>query len=373
MAEPKGKGKTPAPRKRATKASAAFGRLNQLSASGALSKINNEGPQPAAASTALNSDGAPKADETPAAGITAEAAPASTPTVTVEPAVPPAPQRTEKPAAAAESLAQPAASRVSSVSTVPDASAPSSNVGHNDTSVDPESPAEAVPIPSQERDHVVQRAGAPTMGTTPELPNTLIRGLSDPAPGISAPTGEVAVRRTAGPAFPASSGYAESKMLDALPPQLEQKVQGLPVAYYELAKSYRLAQATRTGKKNAKRNIRLHDEVATAVNRQMVSDKRMLGLRALKPSHYVDAAITLVREVPVADLIKAADDFRDQHLGEEGGSASANHYSISTKNDEWLDDMMDELLLANTTGLHGHMINVIVQSLLAQLQAEAPA
>ncbi|TLQ39257.1 hypothetical protein [Streptomyces marianii] len=145
------------------------------------------------------------------------------------------------------------------------------------------------------------------------------------------------------------------------------------MAYYELAKSYRLAQATRTGNKNAKRNIRLHDDVATAVNRQMVKDKRMLGLRNLKPSHYLDAAITLVRDVPVADLIKAADDFRDQHLGEEGGSASANHYSISTTNDVWLDDMMDELLLAKTTGLHGHMINVIVQSFLGQLQAEAPA
>ncbi|MET7458545.1 hypothetical protein ABZT03_43430 [Streptomyces sp. NPDC005574] len=161
-------------------------------------------------------------------------------------------------------------------------------------------------------------------------------------------------------------------MLDALPPQLAEKVQGLPVAYIELARSYRQAQATRTGTKPAKRNIRLHAEVAIAVNRQMVSDKRMLVLRNLKPSHYLDAAITLARHVSVTDLIEAADEFRDSHLGEEGGSASPNHYSISRENDDWLNDMMDELLLANTTGLHGHMVNVIVQSFLQQLRAEAP-
>lgn len=161
-------------------------------------------------------------------------------------------------------------------------------------------------------------------------------------------------------------------MIKALPPQLAEKVQGLPVVYLELAKSYRQAQATRTGAKPAKRNIRLHSDIATAVNRQMVSDKRMLGLRNLKPSQYVDAAITLARHVSVADLIRAADHFRDSHLGEEAGSATPNHYSISRENDAWLDDMMDELLLANTTGLHGHMINVIVQSFLNQLKEEAP-
>ncbi|MGW1616104.1 hypothetical protein ACWCQZ_42980 [Streptomyces sp. NPDC002285] len=161
-------------------------------------------------------------------------------------------------------------------------------------------------------------------------------------------------------------------MLDALPPHLAEKVQGLPMAYLELARSYRQAQATRTGMKPAKRNIRLHTDVATAVSHQMVSDKRMLGLRNLKPSQYVDAAITLARHVSVDDLVKAADDFRDSHLGEESGSASPNHYSISRENDDWLNDMMDELLLANTTGLHGHMINVVVESFLEQLKAEAP-
>ncbi|MFC9035183.1 hypothetical protein [Streptomyces arboris] len=161
-------------------------------------------------------------------------------------------------------------------------------------------------------------------------------------------------------------------MLDALPPQLAEKVQGLPVAYTELARSYRQAQATRTGTKPAKRNIRLHAEVAIAVNRQMVSDKRMLQLRDLKPSQYLDAAITLARHISVADLIKAADEFRDSHLGEASGSASPNHYSIRRENDAWLDDMTDELLLANTTGLHGHMVNVIVQSFLEQLRAEGP-
>jgi hypothetical protein len=86
----------------------------------------------------------------------------------------------------------------------------------------------------------------------------------------------------------------------------------------------------------------------------------------------LDAAITLARHVSVTDLIEAADQFRDSHLGEESGSASPNHYSISRENDDWLNDMMDELLLANTTGLHGHMVNVIVQSFLQQLRAEAP-
>ncbi|MFF2374959.1 hypothetical protein ACFVUW_11310 [Streptomyces xiamenensis] len=182
----------------------------------------------------------------------------------------------------------------------------------------------------------------------------------------------MSVRKAPGPAFPAASGYSEQRMLEALPPQLAEKVQGLPVAYLELAKSYRQAQATRTGNKPAKRNIRLHSDVATAVNRQMVSDKRMLGLKNLKPSQYVDAAITLARNVSVNDLIRAADHFRDSQLGEEGGSATPNHYSISRDNDGWLDNMMDELLLANTTGLHGHMINVIIQSFLEQLRDEAP-
>ncbi|MFD8727757.1 hypothetical protein [Streptomyces sp. NPDC059611] len=194
-------------------------------------------------------------------------------------------------------------------------------------------------------------------------------GHAGPSPSERA----VTLRRTAGPAFPATSGYSEKGMLDALPPQLAEKVQGLPVAYTELAKSYRQAQATRTGTKPAKRNIRLHAEVAIAVKRQMVSDKRMLKLRDLTPSQYVDAAITLARHISVTDLIKAADEFRDSHLGEASGSASPNHYSIRRENDAWLDDMMDELLLANTTGLHGHMVNVILQSFLEQLRAEAPA
>ncbi|MGW1002254.1 hypothetical protein ACWDBD_41095 [Streptomyces sp. NPDC001118] len=370
MAESRGKKAAAAPRRKSPKASAAFGRLNQLSQSGALSKINSDGAQPAASSAAPDSDGAQKHDETSAAEITAEAVHESAPAATAEPAASSASQRAEQPAAAPEPVAEAATRLASPVNAVPDASALSSNAEHYEAGG--RLAPEAVPIPPQGPDAAVHRAEAHAMGTPVEAPNTPTRGLADSAQGSSAPTGELTVRRATGPAFPASSGYAESRMLDALPPQLEQRVQGLPVAYYELAKSYRQAQATRTGNKNPKRNMRLHDDVATAVNRQMVSDKKMLKLRNLKPSHYVDAALTLAREVPVNDLITAADHFRDQHLGEEGGSASANHYTISKTNDEWLDDMMDELLLAKTTGLHGHMINVIVQSFLAQLQAEAP-
>jgi hypothetical protein len=162
-------------------------------------------------------------------------------------------------------------------------------------------------------------------------------------------------------------------MLASLPEKLADKVEGLSVAYIELAKSYRRAQATRTGTKPAKRNVRLRSDVTASLNRQMVSDKRMLGLRDLKPSHYVDAAITLAQTVTVEDLIKAADSFRDSHLGEDSSGSPSNHYSISRENNAWLDNMMDELLLAGTTGLHGHMVNVIIQSFLGQLHEEFPA
>ncbi|MFI1204839.1 hypothetical protein ACH4VR_36340 [Streptomyces sp. NPDC020883] len=153
--------------------------------------------------------------------------------------------------------------------------------------------------------------------------------------------------------------------------------------------------ATRTGTKPKKRNIRLHNDVVTALNQQLVHDKRLLDLRGLKPSQYVDAAITLARGVLVEEpiraadefrddhpsdedargalvegLIRAADEFRDDHLGDEDGWGSANHYSISKENYAWLDEMMDELLLANTNGLHGHMINVIILSFLKQLKIE---
>ncbi|MFC8946337.1 hypothetical protein [Streptomyces rochei] len=244
----------------------------------------------------------------------------------------------------------------------PITSAPAPGITQLDHS---DSPAAATSIPAQTPVESAPQHLRPDDRAETDLP---VYGPESPSPG-----GAVTLRRAVGPAFPATSGFSERRMLDALPPQLAEKVQGLPVAYTELARSYRQAQATRTGTKPAKRNVRLHSEVAIAVNRQMVSDKRMLGLRNLKPSQYLDAAITLARNVSVTDLIQAADDFRDRHLGEEGGSASPNHYSISRENDDWLDDMMDELLLANTTGLHGHMVNVIVQSFLEQLKAEAPA
>ncbi|MFE3268083.1 hypothetical protein [Streptomyces sp. NPDC059215] len=145
----------------------------------------------------------------------------------------------------------------------------------------------------------------------------------------------------------------------------------MPEAYMELARSYRNAKATRTGSK-AKRNMRLHREIADAITRQLVQDKRLLNIRDLKPSHYVDASLTIARGYQVETLIVEADNFREYHLGEGTGSEAPNHYTISQKNYDWLEEMTDELLLANATGLHGHMINVVIQAYLHQLAAHAP-
>ncbi|WP_267717249.1 hypothetical protein [Streptomyces sp. CoH17] len=406
MAESKGGSQTPARRRKAPKASAAFGKLNQLSASGALSKINNDpqtptgsapqvdgapadpvqgqstqdgtSTQPVPAAAPQEAEAEPTAGggsarpahvhESPVDGVPAEFV-QDRPTPDSKPIhFAPAATLAEIGVADEESTAQLAPAERESAAASPITSAPTAGITQLDNS---DSPAAATSIPAQTPvESAPQRLRSDDLAET-DLPvhvQELPRGQESPSPG-----GAVTLRRAAGPAFPATSGFSERRMLDALPPQLAEKVQGLPVAYTELARSYRQAQATRTGTKPAKRNVRLHAEVAIAVNRQMVSDKRMLGLRNLKPSQYLDAAITLARHVSVTDLIQAADEFRDRHLGEEGGSASPNHYSISRENDEWLDDMMDELLLANTTGLHGHMVNVIVQSFLEQLRAEAPA
>ncbi|MER7694642.1 hypothetical protein [Streptomyces sp. NPDC097610] len=143
----------------------------------------------------------------------------------------------------------------------------------------------------------------------------------------------------------------------------------MPEAYLELARSYRNAKATRTGSKT-KRNMRLHREVADAITRQLIQDKRLLNIRDLKPSHYVDAALTMAQGYQAEALIVEADNFREYHLGEGPGSEAPNHYTISQKNFDWLEEMTDELLLANATGLHGHMINVVIKVYLQQLAAQ---
>lgn len=340
MAEGKGSG---TPRKRVPpkpKAGAAFGRLNALSASGALTAINNGGPT------------------AEASGQVPETA-AATATVQVPVPIPaPAAQRQEAtPAPVSESTPDSVSSDVTD------------GPGPDEEALDLRSTA----LDGFEESPRAHSKAAPET-KNPDAPARLLHQDGHEAHSqAEEPAGRVALRRTAPPAFPSTSGYSEQRLLDALPPQLADKVDGLPIAYRELATSYRRAQATRTGTKSAKRNIRLHAEVAQAVNRQLVHDKRMLKLKNLKPSQYVDAALTLARGVSVEDLITAADGFRDSHLGEEAASGSPNHYSISKDNDTWLNDMMDELLLANTTGLHGHMINVIVRSFLEQLRFEAPA
>ncbi|MBQ0972864.1 hypothetical protein KBZ00_17210 [Streptomyces sp. RK31] len=377
MAEAKGKGQAPARRRKPPKASAAFGRLNQLSASGALSKINHDDSTSTPEDVSVSAEPAPNttSDETTARAAAAAADPIETSAAPAQSTAASKRELDEVDAHVSEqardSSTVPASGNSSSEPTPSETAAkaaaappPVGDLGvRAEQSIPAQAEAQAEPV------SLSANPSNTTLQILGQQPRAEQHGQHGPSPSV----GEVAVRRASGPAFPAASGYSEQRMLEALPPQLAEKVQGLPVAYLELAKSYRQAQATRTGTKPAKRNIRLHSDVATAVNRQMVSDKRMLGLRNLKPSQYVDAAITLARHVSVDDLIRAADHFRDSHLGEEAGSATPNHYSISRENDAWLDNMMDELLLANTTGLHGHMINVIVQSFLEQLKEEAPA
>ncbi|WP_330351730.1 hypothetical protein [Streptomyces sp. NBC_00582] len=180
---------------------------------------------------------------------------------------------------------------------------------------------------------------------------------------------EVAPRTASAPAFPTGPGLPQVHRPEALPPVLAQKVQDLPHAYMHLAASYREAKSAHPRRPaRAKRNVRLHTAVSQAVTRQMVADKRRLGLRDLKPSHYVDAALTYGRAASVDVLIDQAAQFRDNHLGEDDAFGAPNHYTISSGNDQWLDDMLDEMALAQANGLHGYMINVIVQAYLRELE-----
>lgn len=186
--------------------------------------------------------------------------------------------------------------------------------------------------------------------------------------GASAPLSHI--RSSTQPAFPAGPGFPQRQVTAALPPVLAEKVEGLPQSYLFLAASWRAAKSARPGRATRKkRNMRLHKEVLRQLNKQMVADKRQLGLRDLKPSHYVDAALSYGRGAKPPVLIEEASKFFDRHLGEEDGYASPNHYSISPDNDDWLDEMMDELRLAEELGLHGQMINVVVEAYLKELSA----
>ncbi|MFI5986886.1 hypothetical protein ACIBEA_39240 [Streptomyces sp. NPDC051555] len=182
----------------------------------------------------------------------------------------------------------------------------------------------------------------------------------------------VPARRNALPSFTQGSGIGQGLAAN-LPTPLADKVRDLPVAYRELANSYRTAKDTRTGKTLKRRNIRLHTTLAASLRRQLVHDKRLLTIRDLVPSYYVDAALTFMRNLPTAQFIEAADQFRDRLVGGDAGFEAPNHYSITKENDDWLEDMKDELMLAGTKGLHGHMINAIVEAFLTQLHQEGPA
>lgn len=170
---------------------------------------------------------------------------------------------------------------------------------------------------------------------------------------------------------PASSvGYPQPRT-ETLPPHLQERVRELPGEYLALAEAYRRAQTqSRPGAKLVKRNIRLSGEVSKALTQQLVRDKRQLGLRSLTASQYVDAALDLARSMDPKRLIEAADQYRHSLLGSPA-SGEPNHYSISTESDQWLEEMKDELLLADVRGLHGHMINVVVKYFIERLASES--
>ena len=167
----------------------------------------------------------------------------------------------------------------------------------------------------------------------------------------------------------------QTRQGDSLPPMLAQKVTGLPSAYLLLAQAYRQAKYARPGTRivRPKRNIRLHVEVSAALTKQLVLDKRLLGLKDLKSSHYVDAALSYAQGADTGALIAQADEFRDRHLGEENPLEAPNHYTISPENNAWLDSMIDVLLEERANGLHGIMINVGLEAFLADLRTAASA
>ncbi len=363
-----------ATKKRASRAGGAFGALNNLSETGALAAINATPPQPVP--TTVDAEPAPAhVSHNDAADIDADGGLAAG--VTAEPTA----------QAAAEELPQPATVPAQAPERIPmepaqDAKAPDTPVivsvpeGESKAAgrvsqaarivLDPQLvPAPDVP-PAVQRPAAVE-AAAPEPSRAPSPAEAI--GL--PAAGLAA-TGLAAAPAEARPAVKSSlestSGYMQPRHVESLPPLLAQKVHGLPRAYMLLATSYRAAKSARPGRSSrTKRNMRLHIEVSDTLTRQLLADKRLLGIKDLKPSHYVDAALTYARSAEVGYLIEEADRFRDQHLGEENSLDAPNHYSIAGENDLWLNDMIDEMLVARATGLHGHMINMVIEAFLKEL------
>ncbi|MEV7930561.1 hypothetical protein AB0P03_36885, partial [Kitasatospora sp. NPDC088779] len=231
------------------------------------------------------------------------------------------------------------------------------------------------PAPVQENDPAPAPAPAAPVATAP-APAPVQENDPAPAPAPAAPVATALPAVTASPTGPATptfkitSAPLEAPAPNALPPALAKKVHGLPNGYLLLASSYRIAKSAVPGKTSrTKRNMRLNTEVADALTRQMLTDKRLLGIRDLKASHYVDAALTYGRTADVATLIAQADAFRERWLGEDDPFEDPNHYTITVANNDWLDDMLDELTLAKANGLHGYMINVIIEAYLSELGA----
>lgn len=335
---------------RKAKAGSAFDRLNKMTVSGSLAGLSADAP---ATEEPAKPSAAPEVEaETPAAEFNEAAAtsplPAPSPVVEVisprhEEAQPPHDPR-GAPVAPHPAQATEVPQRVPQPLGMPEAQPKSAPTASEVTHVSP-----AAPPVSQ-----------------------VVLGSLSGGQGLESEGAAIPVRRNASPSFTQGSGLGRGLAAN-LPTPLADKVRDLPVAYRELAASYRSAKDTRTGKTLKRRNIRFHTTLATSLRRQLVHDKRLLTIRDLVPSYYVDAALTFMRSLPTAQFIEAADQFRDRLVGADAGFEAPNHYSISQENDDWLEEMKDELMLAGTKGLHGHMINAIVEAFLNQLNQERPA
>ncbi|MET9324959.1 hypothetical protein ABZX75_33160 [Streptomyces sp. NPDC003038] len=334
---------------RKAKAGSAFDRLNKMTASGSLAGLN----------------AGPAATDSTTDTVTASSAPpeASSADLNEAVATPPTPVQGPVAEVIAPRAEEPAA---------PMEPKPTPPTGFEDRAAEASLPEEAW----AETAEVAPPAPEPLRVSPPGAASThVLQGSISGRQGVDTDSGgnaHVPARRNATPSFTQGSGLGHGLAAN-LPTPLADKVRDLPVAYRELASSYRTAKDTRTGKTLKRRNIRLHTSLATTLRRQLVHDKRLLSIRDLAPSYYVDAALTFMRTLPTAQFIEAADQFRDRLVGADAGFEAPNHYSISKENDDWLEEMKDELMLAGTKGLHGHMINAIVEAFLTQLNQERPA
>ncbi|MFJ1936650.1 hypothetical protein ACIOGZ_28820 [Kitasatospora sp. NPDC088160] len=340
-----------AKKRAAAKTTGAFNALNNLSQSGQLAAINNtlapplEGVSPTFASETISNP----ADLIPAQQ--AESLPVSTEAPAPEKhGAAPAVVTTSSPTPAQRPTEEPANFTQAPVT------APTTPVTESSVPA-----AEPVPAPAP----VTAPTTPVTESSVPAAEPELATGLAVESTLPAVPGANVAAVTST---FRSNSFTLEVSAPNALPPALAKKVHGLPDGYLLLVNSYRIAKSAAPGRlSRTKRNVRLNKELAGALTRQQLADKRLLGLKDLKPSHYVDAALTFGRNADVTTLIEQADAFRERLLGEDDPFEDPNHFTITVANNDWLDEMLDELVLAKANGLHGYMINVIVEAYLSTL------